>query len=50
MVEVSFDEKVGFGLTGLAWNRGSWFCLTGMAWNGESQFCLYCTGSSGSHF
>jgi hypothetical protein len=31
-------EEVGLGVTGMAWNKGIWFCLIGMAWIGESQF------------
>jgi hypothetical protein len=43
-------EKVGFGLTGMAWNGGRRFCLdwdgldwmksvlAKQAWNGKSQF------------
>jgi hypothetical protein len=31
-------KEVGFGLTGLARNGGSWFGLTGMAGNGGSWF------------
>jgi hypothetical protein len=32
-------EKVGFDLTGMAWNEEGGFGPTGMAWKGESQFC-----------